>query len=134
MGIRMLHRRKAHARVHATAAADPRTGPHAAHRPRPRPALAPAAATARIPRPLVTTLRAAARARLRRLSPTGLLVRTVLREGGRPRRWAEAARGRRAAALSALGRLRRPRGDRRVPVFVASADPLTGRRDDSAAH
>ncbi|MFI5961783.1 hypothetical protein ACIA8J_06410 [Streptomyces asoensis] len=132
MGIRMLHRRKARARVHATAAEAARTGSDAAHRPRPRPARAPAAATARIPRTLAMTLRAAAGARARRLSPTGFLTRTVLREGGRPRRWAEAVRGRRAAALSALGRLRRPRGDRRGPVLVASADPLTGRRDDSA--
>ncbi|WP_327182467.1 hypothetical protein [Streptomyces sp. NBC_01334] len=145
MGIRMLHRRKARVRVHATAAADTRSGPGAASRTRPRPALAPGAATARIPWIPGAALRAAA-ARLRgpvltrflpRLPP-GVLTRSlagfVSRNDSRRRLWAEAVRGRLARALGVLGRLRGRRTARRIPLFVVTAPPVTERPGDSAAH
>ncbi|MGW0924609.1 hypothetical protein ACWD3J_37015 [Streptomyces sp. NPDC002755] len=147
MGIRMLHRRKAHARVHVTAAADPRSWPGVASRTWPRPALAPGAATPRIPRTPATVLRAAA-ARLRGPALTGLLSRFqprsltrvltrlltwfVPRDDSRRRLWAEAVHGHLALALGVLGRLRGPRTVRRVPLFVVTATPFTERRGDSA--
>ncbi|MFD9432509.1 hypothetical protein [Streptomyces sp. NPDC060002] len=143
MGIRMLHRRKAHARVHATAAAE--SWPGAASRTRPRPALAPGAATPRIPWTPATALHAAA-ARLHGPALTGLLplplprfLARVLagfapRDDSRRRLWAEAVRGHLVRALGVLGRLRGPRTDRRIPLFVATATPLTERRGGSAAH
>ncbi|MFD9317318.1 hypothetical protein ACFWDQ_06310 [Streptomyces sp. NPDC060053] len=150
MGIRMLHRRKAHARVHATAAADPRSGPGAASRP--RPALAPGAATPRIPWTPATALRAAA-ARLRgpaltRVPPRSLpgslprvlarvlarfLAGFVPRDDSR-RLWVDAVRGHLVLALDVLGRLRGPRTVRRIPLFVVTATPFTERPGDSAAH
>lgn len=147
MGIRMLHRRKAHARVHATAAAGTRAEPGTAHWRRPRPAFAPRAATARVPRTPATVLRTAARilrtaaARLplpdpARLVPAELLalvLRTLPRDGAR-RLWAAAAHRRPALALGVLRRLLRPRRIRRIPVFVATARPLTDRPDRPAAH
>ncbi|MFF1546746.1 hypothetical protein [Streptomyces sp. NPDC058291] len=148
MGIRMLHRRKAHARVHATAADDTRAAPGTAPRKRPRPARAPRAATPRLPRTPATALRTPARilrtaaARL----PRPALVRLVLARllplarRGVPRsdalrRWAEAVSGRLAApARAVVGRLLGPRTTRHLPVFVATAPPLTERPDGSAAH
>ncbi|MEV1069543.1 hypothetical protein [Streptomyces sp. NPDC050263] len=132
MGIRMLHRRKAHARVHVTATADTQVDPGAARRRRPRPALAPGAATPRLPRTPVTVLRAAA-ARL----PRPAALTRLLPRGDSLRRWAGAARGFLALALGVLGRLPRPgtaRTVRRIPVFVATATPLTERPDGSAPH
>ncbi|QJT01038.1 hypothetical protein G9272_12555 [Streptomyces asoensis] len=209
MGIRMLHRRKAHARVHATAAADTRSGPGAASRTRPRPALAPGAATPRIPWAPGTALRAAAarqrgpaatrsltwfparsltwfparsltwfparsltwfparsltwfpaRSPARVLAwvlawflawvlawflarvPARVLHRVlarflagfVPRDDGRLRLWGDAVRGHLALALGVLDRLRGPRTVRRIPLFVATATPLTERPGDSAAH
>ncbi|MGW1779659.1 hypothetical protein ACWCQQ_11025 [Streptomyces sp. NPDC002143] len=131
MGIRMLHRRKAHARVHATATADTQVDPGAARRRRPRPALAPGAAAPRVPRTPGTVLRAAA-ARLR--CPAALT--RLLPRGASWRRWAEAARGFLTLAVGVLGRLPRPRTARRVrriPVFVATVAPLTERPGGSAA-
>ncbi|MFE7934919.1 hypothetical protein ACFU6S_40610 [Streptomyces sp. NPDC057456] len=157
MGIRILHRRKAHARVHATAAADPRSGPGAATRARPRPALAPGAATPRIPWTPAMALRAAA-ARLRgpaltRVAPRSLprllpqvlarvldrvlarfLAGFVPRDDSGRRLWADAVRGHLVLALDVLGRLRGPRTVRRIPLFVVTATPFTERPGDSAAH
>ncbi|WP_062649563.1 hypothetical protein [Streptomyces maremycinicus] len=141
MGIRMLHRRKAHARVLATAAMAPWSAPGETSRRRPRPALEPGAATPRIPWTPGTALRTAA-ARLRvpapaRLLPpavTRLLAGFVPRYDSRRRLWAEAVRGHLALALALLGRLRGPRTVRRIPLFVVTAAPLTERRGDSAAH
>ncbi|MFI1926422.1 hypothetical protein [Streptomyces sp. NPDC020377] len=145
MGIRMLHRRKAPARVHATAAADTRSGPGAVSRTRPRPARAPGAAGPRVPWTPGVALRAAA-ARLRgpfstRL-PTRVLTRVLTRflagfvsgNDSRWRLWAEAVRGHLAPALGVLGRLRGRRTVRRIPLFVATAPPVTERPGDSAAH
>ncbi|MDQ0580358.1 hypothetical protein [Streptomyces rishiriensis] len=149
MGIRMLHRRKAHARVHATAAADPRSGPGAASRKRRHLALAPGAAAPRIPWTPGTALRSAA-ARLRRPVPVRFLPRAVSRflprivtrflagpvprEDNRRHLWAEAVRGHLAVALGVLGRLRGPRTVRRVPLVVVTATPLSERPGDSSAH
>ncbi|TQJ48333.1 hypothetical protein OHU34_31530 [Streptomyces sp. NBC_00080] len=144
MGIRMLHRRKSPARVH-TAAADTRSGPGAAPRTRPRPALAPGAAGPRIPWSPGAALREAA-ARLRgpaitrfplRFPPrvlTRFLDGFVSRNDSRWRLWAEAVRGHPATALGVLGRLRGRRTVRRIPLFVATAPPVTERPGDSAAH
>ncbi|MDR6978216.1 hypothetical protein J2X68_004941 [Streptomyces sp. 3330] len=156
MGIRMLHRRKAHARVLATSAAGPRSWPRAASRTRPRPALAPGAAVPRIPWAPGPALRAAA-ARLRGPAPgrwrprslPGLLSRSlhrllpgalsrflagfVPRDDSRRLVWAEAVRGHLGLALGVLGRLRGPRSVRRIPLYVAPAIPFTERPDDSAA-
>ncbi|MEU9265308.1 hypothetical protein AB0E04_07615 [Streptomyces sp. NPDC048251] len=145
MGIRMLHRRKAHARVHATAAADTPSGPGAASRTRPRPALAPGAAGPRIPWTPGAALRAAA-ARLRGPVPTRFPLRFpprvltrflagfVSRNDSRWRLWTEAVRDHLAPALGVLGRLRGRRTARRIPLFVATAPPVTERPGDSAAH
>ncbi|MGW2614510.1 hypothetical protein [Streptomyces sp. NPDC001500] len=118
MGIRMLHRRKAHARVHATAAAGTRAEPGTAPWRRPRPALAPRAATPQAPRTPATALRTATRvlrtaaAHLRRPDPARLvparllpLVLRALPKGDVRRLWAEAVRGRAALALGVLERL-----------------------------
>ncbi|MFI5791807.1 hypothetical protein [Streptomyces sp. NPDC051677] len=129
MGIRLLHRRKAHARVHATATADAQLVPGTAAWTRPRPALAPGAATPRVPTTPATALREAAA----RLIPERVL--RLVPRGDTWRRWAEEVRGCLALARSALGRLRRPRPARRiavVPVFVATATPFTERPDGSA--
>ncbi|WP_406009568.1 hypothetical protein OG440_28135 [Streptomyces sp. NBC_00637] len=160
MGIRMLHRRKARARVHATAAADPRSWPGTAARARPRPAFAPDAATPRIPWAPGTALRAAAARLLDRARVTllpGALSRVLSRvrsrvlprflprflagsvRPGDSRRhlWGAALRGHLDLALGVLGRLRGPgtvRRARRIPVFVATTVPLTERPGDSAAH
>ncbi|MFI5817666.1 hypothetical protein ACIA8I_00700 [Streptomyces rishiriensis] len=153
MGIRMLHRRKAHARVHATAAAGTRAEPGTAPWRRPRPALAPRAATARVPSTPATALHTAARilrtaaARVRRPDPARpvparllpLVLRTLPRGAAR-RLWAAVVHGRPALALGFLGRLlrllrlRRVRRIRRIPVFVATAPPVTDRPDRPAAH
>ncbi|WP_327314341.1 hypothetical protein [Streptomyces sp. NBC_01235] len=141
MGIRMLHRRRAHARVHATATADTRLAPGTAPWRRPRPALAPGAATPRIPRAPVTALHTTV-AGLRR--PFARLVpRFVLRfvpRGDTWRLWAETVRGCLALVLGVLGRLHRPRTARRIPVIpavpvpvvAATARPLSERPDGSA--
>ncbi|MFF8967969.1 hypothetical protein [Streptomyces sp. NPDC014995] len=107
MGIRMLHRRTATARVHATATADTQVDPDATPLGRPLPAVAGGAATPRIPGTPVTALRAAA-VRLGRLAPFS---------------GAEVARGYLALALGFLGRLPRPRAGRRITVFVARVTP-----------
>lgn len=144
MGIRMLHRRKAHARVHATATADTQAGSRPAPWKRPRPALAPGAATPRTPGTPGKVLRAVAARRCRPLLtrfPAGTLSafragfapESVYREDSRLRLWAEAARGHLVAALSVLGRLRGPRTVRSVPLVAATATPLTERPDDSPA-
>ncbi|MEU1193996.1 hypothetical protein [Streptomyces sp. NPDC005859] len=132
MGIRMLHRRKAPARVHAAATADTQAGPGAAPRTRARPALALAATTSRVPGTPVTALRKAA-ARLRRSALTRFLAGFVPRDDSRLRLWAGAVRDHLAEARDALGRLLRPRTARRVPLFVVTANSLTGRPDGSAA-
>ncbi|MER7099297.1 hypothetical protein ABT383_06370 [Streptomyces humidus] len=162
MGIRMLHRRKAHARVHATAAAGTRAEPGAAPWRRPRPALAPRAATPQIPRAPATGLRTAARVlrtagRLRRTAPARLvparllpLVRRTVPRGAVRHPWAEAVRRRPTlgfgalgalgalgvlGVLGVLGRLLGSRGIRRVPVVrVATAQSLTARPDGPVAH
>ncbi|MFD7940439.1 hypothetical protein ACFV4T_39055 [Streptomyces sp. NPDC059755] len=137
MGIRMLHRRKAHARVHATAAGDTRSRPGPASRTRPRPALAPGAADPRIPWTPGAALRAAA-ARLRGPAPTRVpppvLAGLVSRNDSRWRLCAEAVRGHLAPALGVLGRLHGRRTVRRIPLFVATAPPVTERPGGSAAH
>ncbi|MFF1443700.1 hypothetical protein [Streptomyces sp. NPDC058295] len=145
MGIRMLRRRKAHARVLATVAANPWSRPGAASRTRPRPALAPDAATPRIPWAPGAALRAAT-ARFRGPALTRFLPRVpprvltrfldgfISRSGSRRRPWAEAVRGHVAAALGVLGHLRGRRTVRRIPLFVATATPVTERPGDSAAH
>ncbi|MFI6036923.1 hypothetical protein ACIBBD_22660 [Streptomyces sp. NPDC051315] len=107
MGIRMLHRRTATARVHATATADRQADPDATPSRRPLPALARGAATPRIPRTPAAVLRTAA-ARLGRLAPLP---------------GAEVARGYLALALSFLDRVPRPRAGRRITVFVARVTP-----------
>ncbi|MFI9546480.1 hypothetical protein ACIHAR_21590 [Streptomyces sp. NPDC052016] len=107
MGIRMLHRRTAPARVHATATAEQQVNPDATPLGRPLPAFSRGAATPRVPRTARTALREAA-ARLGRLAPIAR---------------AEVARGYLALALDGLGRLRRPRAGRRMTVFVASMTP-----------
>lgn len=122
MGIRMLHRRTAPARVHSAAAAGAQLGPDATPSTRPLPALAAGSATSRIPGTPVTALRAATarlgRQGLTRLSPPS-------RREGTWRLRADLARGYLALALSALGRLPRPRAARRVAVSVANATPIT---------
>ncbi|SHI27711.1 hypothetical protein [Streptomyces sp. 3214.6] len=157
MGIRLLHRRKAHARVHATATADAQLGPGTAAWTRPRPALAPGAATPRVPRTPATALRTAAarlRRRVARVVPERVLRLVPSGERRAPaagrrrapharldrdtwRLCAEAVCGCLALALSALCRLRRPRTARRipvvpVPVLAATATPLIERPDGSA--
>ncbi|MFJ8105258.1 hypothetical protein [Streptomyces sp. NPDC096132] len=138
MGIRMHHRRTGTARVHATATADIQIGLDTAPPTRPLPAFAPAASTPRIPATRATALRAAA-ARLvhpRLLRPVTRLLaglaRLVPRGSGGLRLWAEQARGYLCLALGALSRLRRSRLDRRITVFVATAEPVTARPDGSA--
>ncbi|MCQ9136473.1 hypothetical protein [Streptomyces hilarionis] len=158
MGIRMLHRRKAHARVHATAAAGTRAEPGTAPWRRPRPALAPRAATPQAPRTPGTVPHTVARAlrtagaHLRRPDPAWLvparlapLVRRALPQGDVRRLWAEAVRGWPALALGVLEQvlgflrflgprgIRRTRRIRRIPVFVATAPPLKHRPDRPAA-
>lgn len=123
MGIRMLHRRKARARVHATAAAPGRLRPGSAPWSRPRPARAPRASVPRIPSTAGAALRTAA-ARLRGAGlarlvppPVSRLVRPLARplarrlepRGDARRLWAGAVRSRLALALRVLGRLRGPR-------------------------
>ncbi|MFF8190354.1 hypothetical protein ACF05L_05555 [Streptomyces bobili] len=137
MGIRLLHRRKASARVHATATADTTAGPDGTPSRRPLPALAPGAATPRVPGSPLTALRETA-ARLRhgtvpfRTRQEGTRQEGALQEGTRLhgtrrdsalRLVAERARGHLTLALAALRRRRRPRAGRRIAVFVASATP-----------
>ncbi|MEU8649183.1 hypothetical protein [Streptomyces sp. NPDC048737] len=118
MGIRMLHRRKASARVHATATAGKRrVGPDATPPGRPLPALAPGAATPRVPGTPLKTLREAA-VRLRRRA-----LALLVRPDGTWRLGTETARGYLALGLAALRRLPRPRAGRRITVFVVSAAP-----------
>ncbi|MER6562533.1 hypothetical protein ABT300_33325 [Streptomyces sp. NPDC001027] len=144
MGIRMLHRRKAHARVHATAAASGRLRAGSAPWRRPRPARAPRACAPRIPSTAGAALRTAA-ARLRgigltRLVPpsvsrlvgpfVGPFIRRLVPRGDARRRWAEAVRSRLALALGVLGRLRRPRRPAPgSPLFVVPPAPLSGPQD-----
>ncbi|MFF7529856.1 hypothetical protein ACFZB2_12245 [Streptomyces bobili] len=121
MGIRLLHRRKASARVHATATAVTTAGPHRTPSRRPLPALAPGAATPRVPGTPLTALREGA-GRLRR--------RTVVlldRRDGTVRLAAERARDHLTLALAALRRPRWPRAGRRIAVFGANATPSTTR-------
>ncbi|GAB7107695.1 hypothetical protein JCM4814A_60090 [Streptomyces phaeofaciens JCM 4814] len=143
MGIRMLHRRTAHARVHATATTDTRVDPDAGPAPRPLPALAPGAATPRVPRTPVTALRAALRRlRDRVLDRLDRLTRLVHRfRDGAWRPWCETARGCLALALGTLGRLRGRRRARRISLFVVPppaplplrlVPPLTEHPDGSA--
>ncbi|MFF3497495.1 hypothetical protein [Streptomyces sp. NPDC003247] len=108
MGIRMLHRRTAPARVHATATADQPVRPDAAPAGRPLPAHARGAATPRVPGTPLTAVRAAA-ARLGRLAPLSRI---------------EVAHGYLALALSVLGRLPRPRAARRITVSVVPVRPV----------
>ncbi|MEH0543680.1 hypothetical protein QA802_11495 [Streptomyces sp. B21-105] len=161
MGIRMLHRRKARARVHATAAATGRLRPGKGPWSRPRPARAPRAAAPRIPGTPGAALRTAtvrtATVRLRgkglarRLPPpppmsrrvrpfvrpiVQLFVRPVagrlVPRGDTWRIWAGAVRGRWALVSGVLGRLRRgPRTAPRITLFVAPPTPLTGPQDGS---
>ncbi|MDX3574693.1 hypothetical protein [Streptomyces sp. ID05-47C] len=110
MGIRLLHRRKASARVHATATADTTAGPDGTPSRRPLPALAPGAATPRVPGTLLTALRERA-GRLRRRTVVLLTRRDGTRRDGTRRDGtvrlvAERARGHLTLALAAL---RRPR-------------------------
>ncbi|MEV4231895.1 hypothetical protein AB0J81_33445 [Streptomyces bobili] len=137
MGIRLLHRRKASARVHATATADTTADPDRTPTRRPLPALAPGAATPRVPGTPLTALRETA-ARLRRRTAPFLTRREgtrredirqegTLGHGTRLHRTlrplAERARGHLTLALAALRRPRRQRAGRRIAVFVASATP-----------
>ncbi|MEH0511327.1 MULTISPECIES: hypothetical protein [unclassified Streptomyces] len=132
MGIRLLHRRKAHARVHTPAAARGRLRPGDAPWSRPRPARAPRAATPRIPGTPGAALRTAV-LRLRGTAFAGLvrpsvsrLVRRLVPRGDARRLWAEALHGHLALALGVLGRLRGPRrAASRIPLFVAPPAPLT---------
>ncbi|MFJ4696136.1 hypothetical protein [Streptomyces sp. NPDC088766] len=118
MGIRMLHRRKASARVHATATAGKRrVGPDATPSGRPFPALAPGAGTPRVPGTPLKALREAA-VRLRR---RGLAL--LVRPDGAWRPGTGTVRGYLALGLAALRRLPGPRAGRRIPVFVVSAAP-----------
>ncbi|MET9506296.1 hypothetical protein ABZY42_32060 [Streptomyces sp. NPDC006622] len=117
MGIRMLHRRKASARVHATAAAVTRSGLDATPSGRPLPALAPGAATPRVPGTPLGFLRATA-VRLRRR-----VLALLTRPDGTWRLSAEPARAYLTLAVAALRRLHRPRAGRRITVFVAGATP-----------
>ncbi|MFH9823813.1 hypothetical protein [Streptomyces bobili] len=136
MGIRLLHRRKASARVHATATADTTAGPDGAPSRRPLPALAPGAATPRVPGTPLTALHARA-GRLRRRTVVLLNRRDGTRRHGTRRHGtrrhgtvrlaAERARDHLTLAIAALRRLRRPRAGRRIPVFVANATPSTTR-------
>ncbi|MFD5270956.1 hypothetical protein [Streptomyces sp. NPDC058335] len=117
MGIRLLHRRKAPARVHATAGAETSAGPDGTSSRRPFPALAPGAGTPRVPGTPLTALRDPV-VRLRRRA-----VAHVTRRDGSWRLGAERARGHLTLALGALRRLRGARAGRRITVFVASATP-----------
>ncbi|MFD5256026.1 hypothetical protein ACFWM5_24725 [Streptomyces bobili] len=131
MGIRLLHRRKASARVHATATADTTAGPDGTPSRRPLPALAPGAATPRVPGTPLTALHARA-GRLRRRTVVLLNRREGTRRDGTRRHGtvrlaAERARDHLTLAIAALRRLRRPRAGRRIPVFVANATPNTTR-------
>lgn len=118
MGIRMLHRRRASARVHTTAAAGKgRAGPDATSSGRPLPALAPDAATPRLPGTPLQPLREAAV----RLRPRGLT--RLAGPGGLRRLGTGTARGCLALGLTALRRLSGPRAGRRLTVFVVSAAP-----------
>ncbi|MGW7644563.1 hypothetical protein [Streptomyces bobili] len=126
MGIRLLHRRKASARVHATATADTTAGPDGATSRRSLPALAPGAATPRVPGTPLTALHVRA-GRLRRRTVVLLNRRDGTRRHGTVRLAAERARDHLILAIAALRRLRRPRAGRRIPVFVANATPSTTR-------
>lgn len=122
MGIRMLHRRKASARVHATATAEKRrVGPDTTPPGRPFPALAPGAAAPRVPGTPLKALHAAA-VQLRRRA-----LALLVRPDGTWRLGADTARGYLALGLAALRRLPRPRAGRRITVFVVSAAPGTDR-------
>ncbi|USQ87717.1 hypothetical protein NFX46_30740 [Streptomyces phaeoluteigriseus] len=116
MGIRLPHRRKAPARVHATATAETPAGHDGTPQRRPLPALAPGAATPRVPGTPLTAVRERA-ARLRRRA-----VALLTRPDGVRRLGAERARGHLTLALGALRRLRRPLAGRRISVFAARAE------------
>ncbi|WP_432136029.1 MULTISPECIES: hypothetical protein [unclassified Streptomyces] len=113
MGIRMLHRRTATARVDATATADTQVNPDAAPS-GPLRAVALGAAAPRLPATPRTLLRDTTAPVRRRLDR--------LRDGTA---W-QLARGCADLALGALNRLPRPRTLRRtrrsLTVFIASAD------------
>ncbi|MFJ1734555.1 hypothetical protein [Streptomyces sp. NPDC088254] len=121
MGIRMLHRRTAPARVHAMAAAKPQAGPGARPRGRrPLPALAPGAARPRVPVALAAEVASVA-VRLGRRG-LGLLARVSPRR--RPR--VDVIHGYVALALGALSALRgrlRPRTARRLTIFIVDLPP-----------
>ncbi|MGX1269330.1 hypothetical protein [Streptomyces phaeoluteigriseus] len=119
MGIRLRHRRKTPAPVHATGTAETPAGPDGTPSRRPFPALAPGAATPRVPGTPLTALRATA-VRLRRRAVALLLL---IRRDGIWRLAAERVRGHLILVLGALRRLRRPRTGRRITVFVATPTP-----------
>ncbi|MBN0043974.1 hypothetical protein JS756_07590 [Streptomyces actuosus] len=133
MGIRMLHRRTA--RAQAQEAAPARAGAEAAPSaslPTVPPAAA-AASTARIPADPARALARAAAGLGCRLAGRG---RTAVRLPGAAawRTWADVGMGYLALVLA---RLPKPRPDRRLTVFVATAAPAVGpavseRRDGSA--
>lgn len=144
MGIRMLHRRTAHARTRAQAHAD--TAPFAARRP--VPAHAAAASTARVPTDLATLLRRATSATghlataLHR-APGAAHLATVLRhanatlrhrdpvaprEPSAPRLWAELALSYLALALTLLPRSR-PLPTMTVFIAPTAPDPVSGHPD-----
>ncbi|MEU0672520.1 hypothetical protein ABZ330_06455 [Streptomyces sp. NPDC006172] len=124
MGIRMLHRRTAPARVHAMAAANPQAGPRVRPWGRPPlPALAPGAARPRVP----VALAAEAASVAVRLGRRGL--RLFARVSPRRRLRTDVIRGYLALALGALSALRArlgplsPRTARRLTVFVVDLPP-----------
>ncbi|MFB7498072.1 hypothetical protein ACFC09_25890 [Streptomyces sp. NPDC056161] len=122
MGIRMLHRRTAQARIMARADAAVAPSPQSP----PVPALAADASTARIPTAPATTVRNAVSDLGRRLG--GHASRPD--PARRWRHWNELARSYLALLLTLLPRPR-PRPSRTITVFVAT---LTERPSGSAAH
>ncbi|MFJ3333617.1 hypothetical protein [Streptomyces sp. NPDC086766] len=128
MGIRMLNHRPTVSR--ADGGADPAAPPE------PVPALAADASTARIPTDLAATLRRAATALRRRLTP-----REPGPGGTAPwRLWADVARGYLALVLARLPRrprlARTPRRSSRrgLTVFVVPATPVSDGPDGPPAH
>ncbi|MEU4654244.1 hypothetical protein AB0G32_09900 [Streptomyces sp. NPDC023723] len=113
MGIRMLH--------HRTAPPRPGVGEPACVPLPPVPALALGASTARVPATLTSAVCHVRDDLGRRLAPRSLAAPGSAEAAAPWRRWADLTRSYLALALTLLPR---PRPDRRMTLFIATADPV----------